>query len=442
MPSLPEPTRGSQAVGRARAVLACFQDSPALSVTAVSRRLGLTPPTAHRLLRALVEAELVAQDPASNRYHLGPGLAAAGALASRRLGYEAARPELHRLADALGFSVTLGVNHGLYSLIVETALPDADDAVPVMPGIRAPVYACAMGKSIWAYADAGPDYANGTLEGFTRNTILSPSRLRTELEQVRFQGWALNDEELNVGIRGVAAPIRGSDGSAFAAVAAPTPRLTDDALERAAEAVLASAARLRAVLSRPAPPRSPPPRRDRPAHGDGAEALRGPGRRCPGPRRHRRHDTVGGSARRRCLRVAPTVRVRIGVAGPRACLGGLSTRRSTCGPAGPSLGASCRSVRAARLSSAPRAARRASAGFVVVGQVDVVRSRERRAVRGDVRQPRPIRWPSRWGCLPRAAPLGLHGQRPHHRGLGVRFGVGLRGHWPGSGPEERTETAP
>lgn len=245
-------TRGTQAIGRAAAVLNAFQDHPTLSVAEAGRLLGLAPPTAHRVLRALVDADLVGQDPATSRYHLGPGAAAVGALASRRLRYEAARPELARLAATLGLSVTLGVNRGRESLIVETALPDAPDAIPVMPGMRAPVYACAMGKSISAYGGDGA-HEPDAFTSYTEHTILSQDRLRAELEQVRFRGWAMNNEELNAGIRGLGAPIRDREGTAVAAVAiaATVARLDDAALGRATDEVLRSARRLAVVLVDP-----------------------------------------------------------------------------------------------------------------------------------------------------------------------------------------------
>jgi DNA-binding IclR family transcriptional regulator len=233
------------------AVLACFQSSSTLSVTEVGRLLDLSPATAHRLLRALTEVGFVDQDQSTSRYRLGPGLAAWGALTSRRLGFEAARPELEDLAARLGLSVTLGINQGEQSLTVETVRARGDDAIAVLPGARTPFYACAMGKSISAFDNEVYSAADAPLARFTRNTIVSTAGLQAELARIRAQGWAMNNEEFQLGVKGIGAPIRDEHGRVIAAVAvaASTAHLTTASLELAAAAVTASAERLGSLIA-------------------------------------------------------------------------------------------------------------------------------------------------------------------------------------------------
>ena len=102
-------------------------------------------------------------------------------------------------------------------------------------GSRLPAHATSMGKVLLADLpehELAAYLASGPFARLTHATITEPDALRAELARVRAQGWSLIDEELETGLRSIAAPIRGADGRAVAAInlAAAVPRAGLDVL--------------------------------------------------------------------------------------------------------------------------------------------------------------------------------------------------------------------
>jgi len=156
------------------------------------------------------------------------------------------RPTLERLAVDSGESVNLGVLDGA-EVVVLLCIPSAQRLrFDQTAGSRVPAHASAMGKSLLAFAadpeatiDALPDLA-----ALTGHSITSREDLRSALDEVRERGWSLNDEEREAGVRTVAAPVLGPEGTAQSAIAVqgPTVRMTDDRLADLAGLVRAAAA--------------------------------------------------------------------------------------------------------------------------------------------------------------------------------------------------------
>ena len=93
--------------------------------------------------------------------------------------------------------------------------------VSISVGTRFPAYATSMGRVLLAGAGAGPARRATRPRRAARahaETIHDAAPLRTELDRVRRQGWALVDQELEAGLRSVAAPIRGREGAVVAAI--------------------------------------------------------------------------------------------------------------------------------------------------------------------------------------------------------------------------------
>jgi DNA-binding IclR family transcriptional regulator len=224
---------GSQAVERALAILRCFETGPGdLGVSEIGARVGLSVSTAHRLTRALTAGGLLTQDPRTERYQLGPALVVLGRKAEEQLGYASALPALESLAGDTGESVTLGIRSAADVLVVLHVASPQPLRFAQEPGTRVPVHASAMGKALLAFAEdpSREVKALGPLVGETDRTITDPSALADELDLIRDRGWAINDEERNVGVRAVAVPVLDRAGVAVAAVAVqgPTIRLPDD----------------------------------------------------------------------------------------------------------------------------------------------------------------------------------------------------------------------
>ncbi len=245
---------GTQSVERALAVLDALAAADGdLGVSEIAQRTGLPVSTVHRLVRALQAAGLVDRDPGTGLYLLGPALIPLGQLAQRRLGYGRAEPVLEELARSTGESVNLGIRVADDVLVVV----DIPSAQPLRfdqsAGSRVPIHTSAMGKCLLAFS-LDPDRSVGDLAdltGVTERTITDRRKLRDALQDVRRNGWALNDEERNPGVRAIAVPVLGPQGIAAAAIAVqgPTARLDDARLVRLAEELTSSARRIAPLIS-------------------------------------------------------------------------------------------------------------------------------------------------------------------------------------------------
>jgi IclR family pca regulon transcriptional regulator len=126
--------------------------------------------------------------------------------------------------------------------------------VAINVGTRFPAYATSMGRVLLAWLD--DEALDGFLERadlrrLTARTVVTPDALRRELRKVRAQGWALVDQELEEGLRSVAAPIRDRGGTVIAAVnvSAHASRTSKEAMRRElVPPLLAAAARIEADL--------------------------------------------------------------------------------------------------------------------------------------------------------------------------------------------------
>jgi DNA-binding IclR family transcriptional regulator len=111
-------------------------------------------------------------------------------------------------------------------------------------GQRLPAYCTASGKVFLAYLTPAEidDYLSQSLTSYTKNTVTQPELIRAQLATIREKGYAFDDEEYEVGVRAVAAPIRNQKGKVAAAVSVPCPasRLTLARLPEVAGVLISS----------------------------------------------------------------------------------------------------------------------------------------------------------------------------------------------------------
>ncbi len=217
-------------------LLASYQDPVSLKV--ISSKTGLHPSTAHRILNDLVIGRFVDRPEAGN-YRLGMRLLELGNLVKARLDVREAAlgpmRELHKLTNQ---PVNLSVRQGDEIVYIERAFSERSGMQVVRAiGGRAPLHLTSVGKLFLAHDDAQRvrAYASRTgLAGHTRNSITNLPTLERELGRVQQMGLARDEEELELGVRCIAAAILDDQGKLVAglSISAPADRLEDGWIER------------------------------------------------------------------------------------------------------------------------------------------------------------------------------------------------------------------
>lgn len=235
--------RLSSVANAMRVVKAFSDDEYEIGISNLARRLALPKSTVHRLASTLVDAGFLEQNPETGGYRLGLALFDLGMLVRRKMNVVTqARPYLRALMERTGESVHLTVlDHASVLYVNNIASPQAIRMQSNL-GARVPAHCCSEGKALLAFRPAAvvDSVIAAGLAPRTPKTIVTPQRLRDELARVRGRGYALDDEELEIGLRAAAAPIRDHRGDVIAAVsiAGPVQRVSKKALQRfAADAV-------------------------------------------------------------------------------------------------------------------------------------------------------------------------------------------------------------
>ncbi|MEU9914184.1 IclR family transcriptional regulator [Streptomyces sp. NPDC051001] len=212
---------------RLLSVLAAFDhEHPALSLTDISRRAGLTLTTAHRLVGALTEWGALERD-GSGVYHVGLRLWEVAALAPRGLALrQIALPYLEDLYEATHENVQLAVRDGAEVVYIEWLSGRSSVGVHIRVGARWPLHATGVGLALLAHEspELQERYCAGPLTAFTPYTLTDPARLRRVLADVRRTGVAVSDRQVTDDALSVAAPVRGTGGAVVAAVSIVVPQ--------------------------------------------------------------------------------------------------------------------------------------------------------------------------------------------------------------------------
>ena len=226
-----------------------------MTISELARGLGINKGTARDLLETLRIHGLLERDDVSKSYRLGPRLARLGMAALGQLDLSAlAHPFLSELAQQVDASVLLVVPHGDRATIVDKV--DAGRVavqVSANVGSRIRLAAGACGKVFLAYAPT-PDLERylGDLRP-TPRTILDTDAYRQELERVRRDGYATDDEEYLTGVRATSAPVFDARGHLVAAVlvVALTGSLPLEALPQTGQRTARTAQAISAALGAP-----------------------------------------------------------------------------------------------------------------------------------------------------------------------------------------------
>jgi IclR family KDG regulon transcriptional repressor len=244
----PQPIPGTRAVHRVLRILRAFSESrPKWSLTELSREVGLSKATAHRMLNTLEQEGFVVRPAGSAEYQLGPEMIVLGALALKGVDIRVmARPELRVLAETTGEDASLELLVGTEVLIIDEERGRGLMGLSTEIGTRWPAHATATGKVLLAGAEKPPIEPESGLASITAHTITSWDELTEVLSEVRKKGFATNLEELEYGYVSVAAPVKDREGGAAAAISVggSTHRITPDRIPELAKAVKEAALRV------------------------------------------------------------------------------------------------------------------------------------------------------------------------------------------------------
>ena len=226
-----------QSLERGLGVIRAFDaEHPELTLSDVARLTGLTRAASRRFLLTLADLGYVRTD--GRWFSLSPRVLELGyAYLSSLTLPEVAEPHLERLVSEVRESSSVSVLDGADIVYVARVPVSRIMTVAINVGTRFPAFATSMGRVLLAgmpEAELEEYLATVRLDRLSSHTITSTAALRAELDRVRRQGWAMVDQELEEGLRAVAAPLRDRAGRVVAAVnlSAHASRTTGDSARR------------------------------------------------------------------------------------------------------------------------------------------------------------------------------------------------------------------
>lgn len=206
---------------------------PEMALADLSRGVHLSKPTTWRLVHTLVKLGYVRQDPETKRFGMSPRILTLGALFEGMDLKDLAAPFLRDLSTRIGETVNMAVLDGDQIIYIERVKTPQVVNINLHVGSRLPVYNTSMGRALIAYKP--DDWLAGYLvrlagDPAARKYVEHDGRLlREALSETRLRGYALNDEELALGLRSVASPVWSANAGAPVAavnVAVPSVRVS------------------------------------------------------------------------------------------------------------------------------------------------------------------------------------------------------------------------
>lgn len=232
-----------QSVGRALTILELVSEyNRGVSITEICNRVDLHKSTVHRLLGTLILKGFVIQD-SDNKYGITLKLFELGSKRIEGLDIlTVSKPYTKALMETINEVVHLVIRD--VSDIVYIDKVEADNTIRMAStiGQRRPLYCTAVGKSILAFLpddEAKLLWDNSNIKKLTKNTIINYNNFSKELEKIRNQGFAEDNEENEIGIRCISAPIfnRNSKIEGAISISGPAMRVTKDKTEEFAKEV-------------------------------------------------------------------------------------------------------------------------------------------------------------------------------------------------------------
>ncbi len=246
-----------RAVDRSLALLRCFNyETRELSLKQLAERTGLSKSTALRLLETLQASKFIERDEVTGRYRLGVvcielGMAGLEHMGIRRI----ALSRLSLLRDETQETVSLTIMEGKEVMYVDVLESPHPVKIAARPGRRLPLHCTATGKVFLAHMppEEAEHVLSGALKQYTPHTVCDAALLRDELQRIREQGFSTSEQQFELGISAVAAPIWDKNGNLAAVIglAGPSYRIPHERLLAMGKAVRDTAIAISRQLGTP-----------------------------------------------------------------------------------------------------------------------------------------------------------------------------------------------
>jgi DNA-binding IclR family transcriptional regulator len=204
-------------------IIEAIAESGSMGIRELSSRVGFPPPTIHRITSTLIERNYLKQDPVTKKLSLSIQFLELGTRVQQRFNLTAiARPHLQKLMAEVRESVNLAVPDGDHVAYLDHVRSDHSMLqLFTKPGARVPLYCTGVGKmlmSLWTPQEVDAYLRRTQLFPHTLHTIMDRNKLVIELEKIRTLNYAVDNEEMEQGVRCVAALVKDHHGMPVAAV--------------------------------------------------------------------------------------------------------------------------------------------------------------------------------------------------------------------------------
>jgi len=243
-----------KSLDRAMEVFEYLSEAQGKPLTMLADEMNQSPATVYRILVTLEGRGLVEFDPEEQVWHIGPRAFVIGARFLRRTSLvDRARPIMRKLMETTGETANLGIEQEGSVLFLSQVETHASIRAFFPPGTLSPMHASGIGKALLAHMDADRLdrlLAAAELTPFTDHSITERAVLEQDLETIRAQGYSIDNEEKNAGMRCIAAPVFDMNREAIAgiSVSGPTSRVSVSEIERLSRAVIEAAHQLTSAI--------------------------------------------------------------------------------------------------------------------------------------------------------------------------------------------------
>lgn len=211
-------------------VLELIVQNEKMSLKEINDTTNLGKSTIHRILATFRKMNYIDQSQDDNKYFATIKIFELGNNITNKMPIKKiAKPYLQKLYNDCHETVNLGMVIGDDIIYLDKMITKEPLKIDLEIGKRVPIYCSSLGKSILAYSER-KDFESFKYEKFTKNTISSCEQLEQELNEIRINGYAFDDEEYIDYLSCIAVPIKDNKGNAIASisVATPTVRLNEE----------------------------------------------------------------------------------------------------------------------------------------------------------------------------------------------------------------------